>query len=167
MTQKRSLSTAGRVAGIDYGRVRIGVALSDPGRRIASPYQTYTRKTPEEDAAWFRRLVQEEEVRLFVVGLPVRADGSESELSLESRQFGHWLQEVTGVPVEFFDERFSTIWAEEMLQQAGLSRKRRQKRVDKLAAQVVLTAYLESNVRDRSSPGPLDDSPPLENQEET
>ncbi len=144
MKPGQSDSGTGRVAGIDFGRVRIGVALSDPGRRIASPYQTYRRRRPEQDAQWFRRLVAEQEVRLFVVGLPVHTDGSESELSRAARRFGQWLQEVTGVPVEFFDERFSTQWAAQTLRQAGLRGKKHRQKVDKLAAQILLAAYLES-----------------------
>jgi len=61
--------------------------------------------------------------------------------------------------VEFFDERYSTQWAEELLRQSGLSRKKRQRRVDPLAAQILLTAYLESHPQNRIAPGPLDDSP--------
>lgn len=158
MAQQPFSSGLGRVAGIDFGRVRIGVALSDPGRRIASPYQTYTRQTPQADAEWFRRLVAEQEVRLFVVGLPVHADGGESELSRSARRFGQWLQEATGVPVEFFDERYSTQWAEQTLCEAGLRGKKRRQKVDKLAAQILLAAYLESSSHRGATPGPLDDS---------
>ncbi|HOM16923.1 MAG TPA: Holliday junction resolvase RuvX [Thermoguttaceae bacterium] len=161
MAQESFPSGPGRVAGIDFGRVRIGVALSDPGRRLASPYQTYTRRTPQEDAEWFRRLVTEQEVRLFVVGLPVHTDGGESELSRSARRFGQWLQDVTGVPVEFFDERYSTQWAEQALREAGLRGKKRRQKVDKLAAQILLADYLESTPHRRTQPGPLDDPPPV------
>ncbi|MCS7306803.1 MAG: Holliday junction resolvase RuvX [Thermoguttaceae bacterium] len=157
MSPESGVSGAGRVAGIDFGRVRIGVAITDPGRRIASPYQTYQRRTRSEDAEWFRRLVQEQEIRLFVVGLPLHADGSESQLSRAAREFGQWLQEVTGVPVHFFDERFSTQWAEQTLRQAGLRGEKRRQKVDKLAAQILLTAYLESGQHRSPAPGPLDD----------
>jgi len=132
------------VAGIDFGRVRIGIAMSDPERRLASPYEIYTRRGAEADARRFRALVAAERVALFVVGLPVHLDDRESELSREAREFGQWLAQSTGVPVEFFDERFSTREAHELLKGAGMKHARRKRKLDMLAAQVVLSAYLES-----------------------
>lgn len=146
---------SGRVAGIDYGRVRIGIAISDPDRTLASPYENYTRRGPVADARRFRRLVEEERVVLFVVGLPVHLDGRESEISHEARQFGQWLAEVTGVPVEFIDERFSTSEAHELLKEAAMKHKRRKRKLDMLAAQVMLSAYLESGCKGGKTPGPL------------
>jgi putative holliday junction resolvase len=140
-----SPSCPGRVAGIDYGAVRIGVAVSNPERSIASPLENYTRRGPEQDAQRFRRLVEEERIALLVVGLPLHLDGGESPKSLEARQFGRWLGDATGVPVEFFDERFTSVEAEQSLLAADLSRKSRKKRRDMLAAQIILTAYLESH----------------------
>jgi putative holliday junction resolvase len=137
--------SAGRVAGVDYGTVRIGIAISDVDRKIASPLENYTRRTLEQDAQRFRRLVAEEGVVLFVVGLPIHLDGRESPKSLEARKFGAWLSETTGVPVEFFDERFTSREAEQILLDVDMTRGRRKKRLDKLAAQIMLIAYLESN----------------------
>ena len=134
----------GRVAGVDYGTVRIGISISDPERRIASPYENYNRRTPSKDADRFRRLVQEERVVLFVVGLPLHADERESAKSLEARRFGEWLRAQTGIPVVWFDERFTSVEAEEILWNAGLSRQKRKERLDKLAATLLLSAYLES-----------------------
>jgi putative holliday junction resolvase len=133
----------GRVAGIDYGHVRIGIAISDPDRTIVSPLENYAVRGAERDAQRFRRLVAEEGVVLFVVGLPIHLDGRESEKSREARRFGQWLGETTGVPVEFFDERFTSHEAEQLLLAAELTKKRRKKRMDMLAAQIMLTAYLE------------------------
>jgi putative holliday junction resolvase len=135
----------GRVAGIDYGTVRIGIAITDPGRKIVSPLENYTRRGPEQDARRFRRLVAEEGVVLLVVGLPIHLDDRESPKSREAREFGKWLHEATGVPVEFFDERFTSREAEELLLAADLTRKRRKKRLDMLAAQIMLSGYLESS----------------------
>ncbi len=146
----------GRVAGIDYGRVRIGIAISDPDRMLASPYENYTRRGPAADARRFQQLVEEDRVVLFVVGLPVHLDGRESELSHEAREFGQWLAEVTRVPVEFFDERFSTSEAHELLKDAAVKHKRRKRKLDMLAAQVMLSAYLESRSKGRQLPGPLE-----------
>jgi putative Holliday junction resolvase len=145
----------GRVAGIDYGRVRMGVAISDPNRTLASPYENYTRRGDAADARRFQQLVEEDRVVLFVVGLPVHLDGRESELSLEARQFGQWLAAATHVPVEFFDERFSTSEAHELLKDAAMKHKRRKRKLDMIAAQVMLSAYLESQSKGGKSPGPL------------
>jgi putative Holliday junction resolvase len=149
-------SPHGRLAGIDYGTVRIGIAVTDSRQSLASPYETYSRRNPKADAERFQRLAAEEGITRFVVGLPVHLDGSESQKSREARRFGQWLGEVTGVPVEFFDERFTSHQAEQSLVEAGLTRKRRKRRIDKLAAQIVLSAYLESHNRGQAEPGPLD-----------
>lgn len=146
-----------RIAAIDFGTVRIGIAITDPEQSFASPYETYTRRGEEGDRRRFRRLVAEEQVELFVVGLPVHLDGRESQKSREARQFGRWLQEVTEVPVVFFDERFTTSEAEEFLLESQLSRKRRKERRDMLAAQILLSSFLESKTKGQQEPGSLDD----------
>ena len=154
-----SHGTAGRVAGIDFGTVRIGIAISDPERKIASPYENYTRRGERDDVRRFRRLVEEESIRLFVVGLPVHLDGRESEKSREARSFGQWLAETTGVTVQFFDERFSSYQAEEALLAAQLTKKRRKQRLDMLAAQIMLSAFLESGGEGGEASDALDDKP--------
>jgi putative holliday junction resolvase len=147
--------TTGRLAGVDYGTVRIGIAVTDFEQRLASPYENYTRRGEAADAAYFRRLASEERIDRFVVGLPVHLSGNESAKSLEARRFGEWLAKVTGRPVEFFDERYTSSEAEQLLIGMGLTKKRRKEKLDKLAAQILLTAYLESHSRDQS-PGSLD-----------
>ena len=116
----------GRAAGIDYGHVRIESPSSHP-TEDCRPLD-YTRRGLEPDAQRFRRLVAEEGVVLFVVGLPLHMDGRESAKSAEARQFGHWLGTLTGVPVEFYDERLTSREAEQLLLDADLTRKRRKKR---------------------------------------
>ena len=149
----------GRVAAIDYGTVRLGIAISDSARTLASPYENYTRRGPEQDARRMQRLAADEGIVLFVVGLPVHLDGRESQKSREARDFGRWLEHVTRVPVEFFDERFTTSEAEGLLLGAGMTRKRRRNRRDMLAAQILLAAYLECRAKGSQPPGPLDDPP--------
>ncbi len=147
---------AGRIGGVDYGTVRIGVAISDPERRIASPLENYTRRTPALDARRFQQLAAEEAIVLWVVGLPVHLDGRESQKSQEARRFGQWLGDVTGVPVEFFDERFTSSEAEQFLLDAQLTGKRRKRRRDMVAAQIMLSAYLESQSKGKEPPRALD-----------
>ncbi len=152
----RDTTPPGRIAGIDFGTVRIGIAITDAQRSIASPLANYTRAGPEADAHRFRQLVTEHQIVRFVVGLPVHMSGQESGKSREARQFGKWLAESTGVPVDFFDERYTTIDADERMVEAGLSPKQRRERRDTVAAQVMLTAYLAA-AHDTASPHALDD----------
>jgi putative Holliday junction resolvase len=136
-----------RIAGIDYGTVRIGIAMADLEVGIASPFENYSRRSAVLDADYFAALAKKERLERFVVGLPVHLHGGESQKSTEARAFGKWLNEATGVPVEFFDERFTTAEADEVLSAAKLTKKQRQARRDQLAAQIMLTAYLESGGR--------------------
>lgn len=157
MTDEGGTTNQGRIAGIDYGTVRVGVAVTDREQRIASPLDNYQRRGAEADANYFRAFVADHDVVLFVVGLPVHLSGHESEKSREARKFGTWLGDTTGVPCVFFDERFTTAEAEAHLAQAGLSKAKRKARLDKLAAQIMLTAYLESPHAANRLPSPLDD----------
>jgi putative Holliday junction resolvase len=149
------LPREGRLAGIDYGTVRIGVSISDPSQSLASPLENYTRRTPELDARWLQKLATDERIVGFVVGLPVHTTGVESQKSAEARKFAAWITEITGLPVELFDERYTSVHAEQLLMEAGFTKKRRKERLDKLAAQILLTAYLESS-RNQQPPGSLD-----------
>ena len=138
------MSESGRLLGVDHGKVRVGLAVSDPERRLASPLQTYTRRGKEQDAGFFRTLVQEEEIVQIVIGLPAHLDGREGEQARLARAFGKWLENITGLPVVFFDESFTTYDAEQHLQAAGLTSKKRKARRDRVAAQIILQAFLES-----------------------
>jgi putative Holliday junction resolvase len=139
---------AGRLAGVDYGRRRIGVAICDAERIICSPlcvHQTVGDRAA--DAAFFRRLVADESIAGFVIGLPVHADGTDSAMSVEVERFGGWLAACTGLPVVFHDERYSSREAAGMLAGVGLTRGRKKERADAVAAQVVLQSWLESQAR--------------------
>ncbi|MFO0788891.1 MAG: Holliday junction resolvase RuvX [Pirellulales bacterium] len=145
-----------RIAGIDFGTVRIGIALADTGVGIAGPFENYNRRTLALDAEYFKTLAKEERIGRFVVGLPVHLHGGESQKSQEVRKFGAWLTTTTGVEVEYFDERFTTSEADRILGDAKLTKKQRQARRDQLAAQIMLSAYLESGARGNDSPGAID-----------
>lgn len=136
----------GRLAGVDYGTVRIGIAVSDPGQLLASPFENYTRQSAERDATFFRSLADEESIVGFVVGLPVHLSGDESEKSREAEAFGGWLHQVTNKPVAFHDERYTSVFAEQHLIVAKLSKKRRKARIDMLAAQAILKGFLDSRL---------------------
>src|SRR5271166_3939212 len=135
MTAEPPRLSLGRIGGVDYGTVRIGLAVTDPDRTMASPLEIYTRRNPQLDAKYFRQIATDQQIVLWVVGLPVHLDGRESVKSQEARRFGQWLTENTSLPVEFYDERFTTAQAEELLMAAELTSKKRKRRLDKLAAQ--------------------------------
>jgi putative holliday junction resolvase len=147
----------GRLAGIDFGTVRIGIAISDASRVLASPLDNYNRRSLEADADYFRRLTEQEQIVGFVVGLPVHSSGRESQKSEEARRFGQWLRDVTGRPVKFHDERFTTVQANQLLEGAELTKKKRKKRLDKVAAQIILASFLECHSHHSDTPGPLED----------
>ncbi|HEV3256426.1 MAG TPA: Holliday junction resolvase RuvX [Gemmataceae bacterium] len=151
------MSDCTRLLGVDYGTVRIGLAVSDPDRTIASPMTTYSRRGRARDAAYFRQTVEREGIGQIVVGLPVHLDGREGQKAQEARAFGNWLVDVTGLPVVFWDERFSSVEAEGFLLAAGLTSKRRKGRRDRVAAQILLQSYMDAGCPGEQPVRPLDD----------
>jgi putative Holliday junction resolvase len=148
----------GRVLGIDYGRRRIGVAISDAGRSIASPLEVYERRGAERDAAHFVKLTRDEGIDRIVVGLPIHNQGGESALSREAREWSRWLAATCGCRVVLRDERFTSREAEDRMRDAGLSPRRHRARIDMFAAQILLHAYLDAGCPEEESPTlPLDD----------
>jgi putative Holliday junction resolvase len=148
--------SAGRLLGVDYGQVRVGLAISDPDRKIAFPHDTYTRRKPELDADYFRAQLAEEQVVGLVVGLPVHLNGTEGQKAGEARAFGSWLASVMGLPVVYWDERFTTVEAESALWSGGLTHKKRKARRDRVAAQLLLQAYLDAGCPAAPVAGPLE-----------
>ena len=145
MTPASQTMPPGRIAGVDYGRRRIGIAVCDAERILASPLCVHeTTGDHEADATFFRRLARDEGLAGFVVGLPVHADGTASAMSTEVERFGAWLGRITGLPVAYHDERYSSREAAGMLAGVGLSRGRKKERADAVAAQVVLASWLDA-----------------------
>lgn len=138
------MRSPGRLLGIDYGEVRLGLAISDPERRVASPMAVYQRRSQYEDADYFRRLVFQKNITGIVVGLPRHSGGEEGRAAEAVRHFGQWLQDITGLRVAYWDERFTTQQAERLMQQAGWSAKTRREKADMIAAQVILQSYLDA-----------------------
>jgi putative Holliday junction resolvase len=142
---------------VDYGTVRIGLAVSEPERKIAFPLATYERRDEEKDAAFFRQLIEEEEIGRLVVGLPLHLDGREGQKAVEARAFGTWLAAVTSLPLVYWDERFTTVEAESALWNAGLTHRKRKERRDRVAAQILLQSYLDAGCPEIPVLGALDD----------
>jgi putative Holliday junction resolvase len=138
------LPPTGRLLGVDCGTVRVGLAVSDPDRVIASPLDTLTRAGDAADAVYFTKVVAAERVVGLVVGLPLHARGNEGAKAAEARQFGAWLGSVTGLPVVFWDERFTTALADDAFREAKLSHRKRKDRRDRVAAVLILQGFLDA-----------------------
>jgi len=135
---------SGRLAGVDYGRRRIGVSICDTERLIASPLLVHkTTGDRQSDAMFFLKLVEQEEIVGFVVGLPIHSDGRNSEMSSEVEKFAAWLTQTTELPIAFQDERHTSQEASGLLRPARLTRGRKKERHDAVAAQVILSTWLE------------------------
>jgi putative Holliday junction resolvase len=138
----------GKILGLDLGEVRIGLAISDETGTIASGLGVYTRKSLDEDLEHLKALAEQYGVERIVLGLPVNMDGSLGPKAQEAQEFNRRLEEALQIPVELFDERLTTQEAERVLIEADMSRRKRKRVRDQLAAVVILQGYLD---RRRSS----------------
>ncbi|MDR1478073.1 MAG: Holliday junction resolvase RuvX [Planctomycetaceae bacterium] len=133
-----------KIAGIDYGTVRIGIAVSDVDNVFALPLQTYVRKSESKDAEFFKSFAKNENIERIVIGLPLHLSGDVSEKAAEVLEFGEWLGELTGLQIDYYDERYTSVEAERILRQAKLTDKKRKERRDMIAAQILLSSYIDS-----------------------
>jgi putative Holliday junction resolvase len=131
-----------RALGLDVGDKTVGLALSDALGFTAQGLDTLLRRNNEADILAIAAVCQEHSVEVLVVGLPLNMDGSEGERAQISRRFGDRLAQKTGLPVEYWDERLTTAEAERILIEADVSRQKRKKVIDKLAAQVILQSWM-------------------------
>ena len=134
--------------GLDVGDVRIGVAVSDLMGLTANPRETYVRKKDDvnADIEYFCEYAKREDADAFVLGLPKNMDGSEGPRAEITRQFGDLLAERSGLPVIYQDERLTTVSAERVLLEADMRRDKRKQVIDKVAAAIILQAYLDRKV---------------------
>ncbi len=133
-----------RIMALDYGDVRIGIALTDVTRTIASPYQTYTRVSFHKDIDYLSQLIKEKDARVVVFGLPLNMDGSSGIRVQKTQEFANALAKRIDARIEYVDERLSSVSAEKVLLDADMSRAKRKQVIDKLAAQIILQEYLET-----------------------
>ena len=141
MTSKRTA----RALGVDLGSKRIGIAISDPTGTIASPLTMIARSgSPRRDHAAIAALVAEEQVELIVVGLPLNMNGSVGPAAQAAIKEAKALATVVGMPVVTFDKRRTTVTADRALMEGGIGAQARRKLVDKVAAAVMLQAWLDS-----------------------
>ena len=132
------------VAAIDFGRKRIGLAITDDDGRGAYPVGTMERRSLNHDLDAIRSQLAERGVSRIVVGLPLNMDGTEGPSARAARAFAEHLGMATGVAVEMFDERLTSVEAEERLRSASTSRSGRKAARDAVAAAVILEGWLES-----------------------
>jgi putative Holliday junction resolvase len=137
----------GTLIGLDLGTKTIGVATSDPDRRLAAGVETIVRKTFSADAARLLTLVAERKAVGFVLGLPVNMDGSEGPRAQSTRAFARNLAGLTELPIAFWDERLSTAAVERELIAADASRKKRAAVIDQHAAAYILQGALDRLAR--------------------
>jgi len=145
---KAALPRGGRLMGLDLGSTTIGMAISDPGLKVASPVGTIARRKFTLDVQELRKELRGRDVAGFVIGLPVNMDGSEGPAAQSVRQFAYNLMERADLlgqaaEVAFWDERLSTSAVERMMIGWDMTRKRRDEVVDRMAAAYILQGALD------------------------
>ena len=133
----------GRLLGIDYGRVRIGVSVSDETRMIARPLCCLEYKKDFIDKLQ-KELKSLLPIDAVVIGLPLDMRGKDSAMTEEVRKFADYLHQALQLPIVLWDERLTSAQAERQLRDAGMNRKKRAENSDTLAAALILQSYLDS-----------------------
>lgn len=133
-----------RILAVDHGEKRIGLALSDPSGTIASPLTVIKHVSRPIDAAQVAELAAQHEAELIVVGQSFDEDGAPNLAGRRAAKFAEALKEQTQIPVELFDESFSTRDAQAAVIEMGVSRRKRAGHHDSLAAAMILRSYIES-----------------------
>lgn len=133
-----------RILGLDHGTVRIGVALSDELKMIATPLEFILAEPFADFLKRLKDLIREKEVEMILVGMPRNMDGSYGPATEKVRQFITVLKEAVTVPIKAWDERLTSVQANRMMIEGGVRREQRKGRVDKMAAAILLQSYLDS-----------------------
>jgi putative Holliday junction resolvase len=133
-----------RVLALDLGKKRIGMALSDELGVTAQGLETLQRTNIREDLARISQLAAEKKVSLILMGNPLHMSGREGRQAEYAHDFGERLWAASGIPVKFWDERLTTVAAQRVLRESGISIEKRAKAVDRLAAVILLESYLDS-----------------------
>lgn len=134
----------GRLLGIDYGEKRIGLALTDPQKIIASPFDVLERRDIAQDLARLEKIIDEEEVEAYVVGKPYHAHGAGGQMVAKVEAFMAQVVARRARPIHWIDERLTSFEAEEVLRLEHKRWQDRKKRIDMVAAQIILRTYLEN-----------------------
>lgn len=143
----RDLPTSGRLLGLDIGGKRIGLAVSDAGQILSSPWGMVEQG--KQSIADIARIAREIDAVAIVAGLPTGMSGREGAQAAETRRFAESVELEIGLPLSYWDERLTSSQAERMLIESGMRRKERRGQIDALAASLMLQSYLDSRMHRR------------------
>jgi putative holliday junction resolvase len=143
-TKRLAAMESGRILALDLGKRRIGLAISDELGITAQGLETLQRTNVREDLARLKKLASDRNVILIVMGNPLHMSGDEGRGTENTRDFAARLESATGIPVQMWDERLTTVEAQRVLRESGASIEKRAKAVDRLAAVILLESFLES-----------------------
>jgi putative holliday junction resolvase len=145
-----------RALGLDIGKRRIGVAVSDPLGMVARPVETLRAVSLNVDVERVVEIARELEAEVVVIGDPLHMSGDPGAMSNRAHKFGERLAEVSGLPVAYCDERLTTVEAHRILEDAGVPLRKVREQIDAVAAAVILQSYLNTHKPPRAPSGPLD-----------
>ena len=131
------------ILSLDYGESKVGIAISDPNCTIALPSEVYKRNKTDKDFSYIKDFIEKNDILAVLIGMPYNMDGTEGEKCIEVKNFTNKLLEFININIIFWDERFSTQAQEKILIEQDLSRKKRKKVIDKLAAGYFLQSFLD------------------------
>jgi len=133
-----------RILALDHGTKRIGIALSDELKMIATPLEFVLAEPFLEFVTRLKEIIREKEVELILVGMPRNMDGSYGPAALKVQEFIAVLKDLVAIPIKTWDERLTSAQAQRFLIQGGVRRQERKEKVDKMAASILLQSYLDS-----------------------
>ena len=136
---------------LDIGEVRVGVAISDPGERVASPVTVLPSAEVKACAKSFTRVLEDWEPELLVSGLPYTLSGEEGPQAARIRAFAAEVSKRTGIPVEFSDERLSSTEAKRSLREKGMSEREMRGKIDMIAASIFLQSWLDARANEHQT----------------
>jgi putative Holliday junction resolvase len=131
-----------RYLAIDYGEKRVGLALSDPTRTIAQSLETIVYQSRKNLIAILKEIISQQNVKKIILGLPLTMKGSDSEKTIDVRKFGAELENQIDIPLVFFDERLTSIQAQQIIRQFGKKPSKHRAKIDQIAAGILLQTYL-------------------------
>lgn len=140
-----------RYLGIDLGSKTVGLAISDPTLTIASPLKTifFDNEDYRSTTNEIKQIVEEYDIKKIILGLPKNMNNTLGERALITKEYQKILEEEINIPIILFDERLTSVISNQILIEADMSRKKRKKKVDKIAAQIILQDYLNKEKNDK------------------
>lgn len=129
---------------VDYGDSRIGLSVCDELEILAHPLRTIKSESMRKNVDTIAEIAKSESVEKIVIGLPLNMDGSEGVRAGKSRAFGRVLEKVSGIEVDYFDERLTSVEAESIMDEVSVKKSKRKNIVDTIAAQIILESYLSA-----------------------